>query len=97
MKLRNDTDLAAWLKLSCLPGIGGVKMNKLLSKDTPSNIVGYSTEQLQLLGFTTKQLQAWSEVDKEVDACLTWASASSHHHIVTLADTLYPPDRKSVV
>lgn len=72
MKLRNDTDLAAWLKLSCLPGIGGVKMNKLLSKDTPSNIVGYSTEQLQLLGFTTKQLQAWSEVDKEVDACLTW-------------------------
>ena len=56
MTPQNDIDLAAWLKLSCLPGIGGVKMNKLLSKDTPSNIVQYSTEQLQLLGLTAKQL-----------------------------------------
>ncbi|UMM03057.1 DNA-processing protein DprA [Vibrio campbellii] len=97
MTPQNDIDLAAWLKLSCLPGIGGVKMNKLLSKDTPSNIVQYSTEQLQLLGFTAKQLQAWSQVDKEVDACLTWVAASSHHHILTLADALYPPLLKQTV
>lgn len=92
MKPRNnDSDLAAWLKLSCLPGIGGVKMNKLLAKDTPRNIINSSSEQLYKLGLTHKQLQAWASADKEVDACLTWLATSTNHHILTLADPLYPP------
>ncbi|MCV6068865.1 hypothetical protein OFP26_25070, partial [Escherichia coli] len=98
MKPRNnDSDLAAWLKLSCLPGIGGVKMNKLLAKDTPRNIINSSSEQLYQLGLTNKQLQAWASVDKEVDACLTWLATSTNHHILTLADPLYPPLLKQVV
>ncbi|HCG8628746.1 TPA: DNA-protecting protein DprA [Vibrio parahaemolyticus] len=98
MKPRNnDSDLAAWLKLSCLPGIGGVKMNKLLAKDTPCNIISSSSDQLYQLGLTNKQLQAWASVDKEVDACLTWLATSTNHHILTLADPLYPPLLKQVV
>lgn len=98
MKPRNnDSDLAAWLKLSCLPGIGGVKMNKLLAKDTPRNIINSSSEQLYQLGLTHKQLQAWASADKEVDACLTWLATSTNHHILTLADPLYPPLLKQVV
>ncbi|WP_322803347.1 DNA-processing protein DprA [Vibrio alfacsensis] len=97
MKIQNESDLAAWLKLTCLPGIGAVKLNKLLSKDSPSNIVQYSTSELQFLGFTDKQLQAWSMVDKEVDACLAWLASSSQHSILTLANSRYPPLLKQTV
>ncbi|PFG45666.1 DNA processing protein [Vibrio sp. ES.051] len=97
MTTRNDSDLAAWLKLSCLPGIGGVKMNKLLARDTPRNIVNFSPEELQQLGLTTKQIQAWASTDKEVEACLTWLAASPNHHILTLNDPLYPPQLKQIV
>ncbi len=97
MKALNDNDLAAWLKLTCLPGIGGVRMNQLLSKDTPRNIVNASPEYLQQLGLSPKQLLAWSSVDKEVDACLTWQASSTNHHILTLDDPLYPPLLKQIV
>ncbi|WP_182034682.1 DNA-processing protein DprA [Vibrio diabolicus] len=97
MNRRNKDDLAAWLKLSCLPGIGGVKMNKLLARDTPRNIVNFSPEQLQQLGLTTKQIQAWASTDKEVDACLSWLEASTNHHILTLTDPRYPPQLKQIV
>ncbi|MDW2012672.1 DNA-processing protein DprA [Vibrio sp. Vb0301] len=97
MNRRNNDDLAAWLKLSCLPGIGGVKMNKLLARDTPRNIVNFSPEQLQQLGLTTKQIQAWASTDKEVDACLSWLEASTNHHILTLTDPRYPPQLKQIV
>ncbi|WP_423840012.1 DNA-processing protein DprA [Vibrio mytili] len=93
----SESDLAAWLKLSCLPGIGGVKLNKLLVKDTPRNIINYAPEQLQALGLTPKQLQAWYAVDKTVDDCLAWQALSPGHHIVTLSDPFYPPLLKQVV
>lgn len=93
----NENDLIAWLKLSCLPGIGGVRMNQLLSKDTPRNIVNSSPEYLQRLGLSPKQLQAWSSVDKEVDACLAWKARSTNHHILTLDDPFYPPLLRQIV
>ncbi|AUI84964.1 DNA protecting protein DprA [Vibrio azureus] len=97
MSLENERELAAWLKLSCLPGIGGVTLSKLLSKDTPVNIVQYSQEQLRHLGLSSKQLQAWPTVDKEVEACLDWCFSSELHHIVTLSDPFYPPLLKQTV
>ncbi len=97
MKPCNDNDLAAWLKLSCLPGIGGVRMNQLLSKDSPRNIVNATPEYLQILGLSAKQLQAWASVDKEVDVCLAWRALASNHHILTLDDPLYPPLLKQIV
>ncbi len=65
-------------------------MNKLLAKDTPRNIINSSSDQLYQLGLTNKQLQAWASADKEVDACLMWLATSTNHHILTLADPLYP-------
>ncbi len=97
MKPINDSDLVAWLKLSCLPGIGGVKLNKLLAKDTPRNIINSSHKYLQRLGLSQKQLQAWTSVDKEVEACLNWKELASNHHILTLDDPLYPPLLKQIV
>ncbi len=96
MKPFNENELAAWLKLSCLPGIGGVKLNRLLTKDNPLNIANASTEYLQRLGFGSKQLQAWTSVDRDVDACLEWNALSSSHHILTLDDPLYPPLLKQI-
>lgn len=97
MKPLNENDLVAWLKLSCLPGIGGVKLNKLLAKDTPRNIINSSHEYLQRLGLSQKQLQAWTSADKEVEACLNWKEIASNHHILTLDDPLYPPLLKQIV
>ncbi|MGY0617454.1 DNA-processing protein DprA [Vibrio sp. FJH11] len=97
MKQLSENDLIAWLKLSCLPGIGGVRMNQLLAKASPRNIINSSHEYLQRLGLSQKQLQAWASVDKEVDACLAWRALSSSHHILTLDDPLYPPLLKQIV
>lgn len=91
MTRSNENDLTAWLKLSCLPGIGGVRLNQLLTKDTPRNIVNAAPEYLQLLGLGQNQLRAWASADKEVEACLTWKALSENHHILTLDDPLYPP------
>ncbi|MDF2155106.1 DNA-processing protein DprA [Vibrio sp. CAU 1672] len=91
MTSSDEAELAAWLKLSCVPGVGGVRLSQWLAKDSPQNIVNYSQQQLRHLGLTDKQLKSWSSLDNEVDVCLQWQAASKLHHIITLADAAYPP------
>ena len=67
----NEQQLSAWLTLSFVPQLGGKRLSRLLSIDSPSNIVGYSSQQLQALGLSAKQIAYLREqAPREVEACL---------------------------
>lgn len=87
----NDEQLAAWLTLSFTPKLGGVALARLMSVDSPENLVRYSTLQWQNLGLKTAQIQyIQQKAELEVERCLHWLSQSSHHHILTPLDEHYP-------
>ena len=69
----NEQQLIAWLTLSFIPQLGGKRLARLLSVDSPLNIVGYSGQQLQALGLSTKQIAYLrDQAPREVEACLAW-------------------------
>lgn len=87
----NDEQLAAWLTLSFTPKLGGVALARLMSVDSPENLVRYSTLQWQNLGLKTAQIQyIQQKAELEVERCLHWLAQSSHHHILTPLDEHYP-------
>ena len=51
----NEQQLVAWLTLSFVPQLGGKRLFRLLSVDSPLNIVGYSSQQLQAIGLSAKR------------------------------------------
>jgi DNA processing protein len=91
-----EHELRAWLILSFTPQLGGQSLTRLLTIDSPINLLSSSQERWQLMGLKPKQidfLKAHSHA--EVDECLEWIQAPNHH-IVTLLDAHYPPLLKEV-
>ena len=87
----NEQQLIAWLTLSFIPQLGGKRLARLLSVDSPLNIVGYSGQQLQALGLSTKQISYLrEEAPREVEACLAWQAKQPNHHILTPSCLHYP-------
>lgn len=87
----NEQQLSAWLTLSFVPQLGGKRLSRLLSIDSPSNIVGYSSQQLQAIGLSAKQISYLREqAPREVEACLAWQARQPNHHIITQNCSHYP-------
>jgi DNA processing protein len=86
-----NSDLAAWLRLTLTPGIGGETQRRLLSAfGLPENI--FSASRAALSGVISSQLAErliGHDASAEIDAALAWAE-EQNHHILTLADPAYP-------
>ena len=84
-------DLAAWLRLTLVPGIGGETQRKLLAAfGLPSAI--FAAGRLAVRSVAGDRADALFDfaAGEAVDRGLAWAAEDSHH-IVTLADPDYPP------
>src|SRR5258706_4518831 len=88
----NDSgDLAAWIELSLVPGLGGQRLRTLLSTfGLPTEVLKATRSQLsrvvpEALAAGILERSSASEVEK----ALRWA-AQPEHKVLTLADTDYP-------
>src|SRR5258706_6622000 len=88
----NDSgDLAAWIELSLVSGLGGQRFRALLSTfGLPANVLNATRSQLcrvvpEALAASILERNRGSEVAK----ALQWA-AQPEHKVLTLADTEYP-------
>ena len=90
--MQHDADLAAWLRLSLVPGLGGQSLRKLLSAfGLPQHILAAGRSALARVVSAEVAARILSDVDSPaVDAALEWAAAENHA-VLTLADSDYPP------
>jgi DNA processing protein len=86
-----DSELAAWLRLTLVPGLGGQALRKLLTElGLPSRAL--SAGRAALVRSVGEALAGRILADDQgaaVDAALRWADAPGHA-VVTLADPAYP-------
>ena len=85
-----DHDLAAWLRLTLIPGIGGEMQRKLLSAfGLPETI--FAAGRLATRGVIGDRADLLFDTDNQaaVEQALAW-TAQPGQHVVTLADAGYP-------
>lgn len=89
--MSSDPELAAWLRLNAVPGLGPRGQRKLLSAlGLPSQI--YAAGRAALSKHVGEELARRileHQPTRDIDTALAWASAP-RHHIITLADAAYP-------
>ena len=99
----DEEGLAAWLRLTLIPGIGGESQRKLLAAfGLPEAI--FAAGRLAARGIVSDRADLLFDFDpsEAVDRSLAWASQTDQH-ILTLADSSYPqslleiPDPPSVL
>jgi DNA processing protein len=85
------TDLAAWLKLSLVPGLEGGGLRKLLAAfGDPERVLAASrTELSRHVGAATAAAIQDDGRDEALAAAAAWLEEPGHH-VVTLADAAYP-------
>ena len=89
--MKDSGDLAAWIELSLVPGLGGQKFRSLLSAfGLPGNVLNATRSQLcrvvpEALAANIIERNRSAEVEK----ALQWA-AQPEHSVLTLADVEYP-------
>ena len=86
-----EGELAAWLRLTLTPGLGGQVLRKLLAEfGLPSQVLGTSHAVLaRTVGESLATRLCGDERAPEVAAALDWA-AQPGNALVTLADAAYP-------
>ena len=86
-----DNDgLAAWLRLTLIPGIGGETQRKLLAAfGLPEAIFAAGRLAVRAVAGDRADLLFDFDPSESVDRSLTWA-AQPGQHIITLADAAYP-------
>ena len=86
-----DADLAAWIKLSLVPGLGGGSLRKLLGAfGLPQQVLTAGRSALTRVVSAELAARILSDLDSAaVDAALEWAAAEGHA-VLTLADGDYP-------
>ena len=86
-----DNDgLAAWLRLTLIPGIGGETQRKLLAAfGLPEAIFAAGRLATRAIAGDRADLLFDFDPSEEVDRNLSWA-AQPGQHIITLADAEYP-------
>ncbi len=86
-----DLDIAYWVALSLIDGIGSVTLCQLLRKfGSPAGVFAASRSQLKEIVDDQIASSIASGLDENAVApTLTWLS-NPHNHIITLADSLYP-------
>lgn len=87
----SDRDLAAWVRLTSVPGVGGETQRRLLRDfGLPENVFAAGFGSLRAsVGDETAQRLTTHDAAAEVEAALSWAGQDGNH-IVTLADPEYP-------
>ena len=94
MNHANSTDLADWLRLTLLSGVGGVSQRALLKAfGPPAAIFSATSSQLaEVVGEKIAQLLRAPislELNAMIEAALTWAT-ENNNAIICLADEAYP-------
>ena len=86
-----SSELAAWLRLTLTPGIGGESQRKLLSAfGLPDRIFAAGPAALgQVLSLKQAEQLLAHNAQEAIDAALAWAAAPGNA-ILTLADAAYP-------
>jgi len=89
--MQRDAELAAWIKLSLVPGLGGQSLRKLLGAfGLPQHVLGAGRSALARIVSAEIAARILSELDSPaVDAALEWAAADGHA-VLPLADGDYP-------
>jgi DNA processing protein len=89
--MQPDADLAAWIRLSLVPGLGGQGMRKLLGAfGLPQQVLAAGRGALTRIVSADVAAHLLSDRDAAaVDAALQWAAADGHA-VLTLADADYP-------
>ncbi len=88
----SNTELAAWLALVRMPGVGPITIQKLNQQFPCLSALFVESEQSLLAQGCSEQLVRliskpdWQGVEKD----LTWAQQQSYHYIVLLKDKAYP-------
>ena len=101
--MNHSTGLAAWLRLTLTPGVGGESQRKLLAAfGLPDAIFAASRSELAAVVGKRAELLFEQNVDDAIEQTLAWLALPGNHFI-TLADSLYPqqlleiPDPPSVL
>jgi len=89
--MQHDAELAAWIKLSLVPGLGGQSLRRLLTAfGLPQQVLAAGRGALARIVSAEIAGRILSDLDSPaVDAALEWAAADSHA-VLTLADGDYP-------
>ena len=89
--MSSDAELAAWLRLSLVPGLGPKGQRKLLKAfGLPTQIYAAGRAALgKQVGEELARRIVEHHPERDIEAALQWATQPSHH-IVTLADASYP-------
>ena len=89
--MRRDAELAAWIRLSLVPGLGGQSLRKLLAAfGLPQQVLAAGRAALAKIVSAETAARVLADLDAAaVDAALEWASADGNA-ILTLADSDYP-------
>ena len=89
--MASDPELASWLRLTLVPGLGPQGQRKLLSAfGLPSRVfaAGYSALTKHIGEELARRLLG-HDAAEQIEAALAWA-AEPDHHVLTLADDGYP-------
>lgn len=89
--MQRDAELAAWIKLSLVPGLGGQSLRKLLGAfGLPPHVLSAGRGALARIVSAEIAARILTDLDSAaVDAALEWAAADGHA-VLTLADSDYP-------
>jgi len=89
--MKSDEGLAAWLRLTLIPGIGGETQRKLLAAfGLPAAIFAAGRLAVRSVIGEKAELLFDFPNDDAVEQSLRWAE-NDGQHILTLADSAYPP------
>jgi DNA processing protein len=94
----NEKNLAAWIALWRVSGVGCVHYKKLLDHfSTPENALNANAEQLKKAGISDKLVENISQQTLDSAAPdIKWLQASDQHHLVTIDDPRYPQRLKEI-
>jgi DNA processing protein len=89
--MQRESELAAWLRLSLVPGLGGQGQRKLLAAfGLPQNIFAQSRAALAAhIGDALAEPLLRFDAEREIESILRWLDHPAHK-ICTLADASYP-------
>ncbi|MGF1763301.1 DNA-processing protein DprA [Aliivibrio kagoshimensis] len=92
----DEKTLIPWLTLGFTPGLGGQKLSRLLSIDSPENLLSYSSQQLVACGLSASQvLYLHAPLNRDIERALQWQSQPSCH-ILHLHSPYYPSLLKEI-